>query len=80
MKLIAQVKLQPTEGQSDSLRRTLLAWNEAANYIFSWKLMILVFTYSQTSSRLIGFMLFSVVDERPAGLGKSLSRYAHVFL
>lgn len=33
MKLIAQVKLQPTEGQSDALRRTLLAWNEAANYI-----------------------------------------------
>lgn len=33
MKLIAQVKLQPTERQSDALRRTLLAWNEAANYI-----------------------------------------------
>jgi IS605 OrfB family transposase len=33
MKLIAQVKLQPTEAQSDALRRTLLAWNEAANYI-----------------------------------------------
>lgn len=33
MKLIAQVKLQPTEQQADSLRRTLLAWNEAANYI-----------------------------------------------
>lgn len=33
MKLIAQVKLQPTEEQADALRRTLLAWNEAANYI-----------------------------------------------
>lgn len=33
MKLIAQVKLQPTDEQADSLRRTLLAWNEAANYI-----------------------------------------------
>ncbi len=33
MKLIAQVKLQPTEKQADALRRTLLAWNEAANYI-----------------------------------------------
>lgn len=35
MKLIAQVKLQPTEKQSDALRRTLLAWNDAANYISS---------------------------------------------
>jgi IS605 OrfB family transposase len=33
MKLIAQVKLQPTPEQADALRRTLLAWNEAANYI-----------------------------------------------
>ncbi len=33
MKLIAQVKLQPAGGQSDALHRTLLAWNEAANYI-----------------------------------------------
>lgn len=33
MKLIAQIKLQPTEQQSESLYRTLLAWNEAANYI-----------------------------------------------
>lgn len=33
MKLIAQVKLQPTDEQADALRRTLLAWNEAANYI-----------------------------------------------
>ena len=33
MKLIAQVKLQPTVEQADALRRTLLAWNEAANYI-----------------------------------------------
>lgn len=38
MKLIAQVKLQPNEEQTDSLRRTILAWNEAANYIsaYSW--------------------------------------------
>lgn len=33
MKLIAQVKLQPTPEQADALRRTLLAWNDAANYI-----------------------------------------------
>ena len=33
MKLIAQVKLQPTEQQSDALRRTMLTYNEAANYI-----------------------------------------------
>lgn len=33
MKLIAQVKLQPSIEQTESLRRTLLAWNEAANYI-----------------------------------------------
>ena len=33
MKLIAQVKLQPTEQQADALRRTMLAYNEAANYI-----------------------------------------------
>jgi len=33
MKLIAQVKLQPTKEQADVLRRTLLAWNDAANYI-----------------------------------------------
>lgn len=33
MKLIAQVKLQPTEDQADSLRQTILAWNGAANYI-----------------------------------------------
>lgn len=33
MKLIAQVKLLPTDEQADALRRTLLAWNEAANYI-----------------------------------------------
>ena len=33
MKLIAQVKLQPTPEQADALYNTLLAWNEAANYI-----------------------------------------------
>jgi IS605 OrfB family transposase len=33
MKLIAQVKLQPTEQQADALYRTILAYNEAANYI-----------------------------------------------
>lgn len=33
MKLVAQVKLVPTEKQADALHRTLLAWNEAANYI-----------------------------------------------
>lgn len=33
MKLIAQVKLQPTETQAEALRKTTLAWNEAANYI-----------------------------------------------
>jgi putative transposase len=33
MKLIAQVKLQPTAEQSDALRHTLLSWNAAANYI-----------------------------------------------
>lgn len=33
MKLIAQVKLQPTEQQADALRRTMLTYNEAANYI-----------------------------------------------
>lgn len=35
MKLIAQVKLQPTSEQAGVLYRTLLAWNEAANYISS---------------------------------------------
>ena len=39
MKLIAQVKLQPTEEQADALSRTLLAWNEAANYISSYAWM-----------------------------------------
>jgi IS605 OrfB family transposase len=33
MKLIAQVKLQPTEEQADGLRDTFLAWSNAANYI-----------------------------------------------
>lgn len=33
MKLIAQVKLQPSEDQAEALRQTMLAWNEAANYI-----------------------------------------------
>ncbi len=33
MKLIAQVKLQPTETQAEALRKTTSAWNEAANYI-----------------------------------------------
>lgn len=33
MKLIAQVKLQPSEVQAEALRQTMLAWNEAANYI-----------------------------------------------
>ena len=33
MKLISQVKLRPTPEQADALRRTLLAWNRAANYI-----------------------------------------------
>lgn len=38
MKLIAQVKLQPTAEQADGLRRTLLAWNDAANHIsaYAW--------------------------------------------
>lgn len=33
MKLIAQVKLQTTPEQADALRRTMLAYNDAANYI-----------------------------------------------
>lgn len=33
MKLMAQVKLQPTKDQENALHRTLLAWNEAANYV-----------------------------------------------
>jgi IS605 OrfB family transposase len=33
MKLIAQVKLQPTEQQADALRRTLVAANHAANFV-----------------------------------------------
>lgn len=33
MKLIAQVKLQPTPEQAESLRQTMLAYNDAANYI-----------------------------------------------
>lgn len=33
MKLIAQVKLQPTPEQADALRQTMLAYNDAANYI-----------------------------------------------
>lgn len=33
MKLIAQVKLQPTEQQADALRRTMEAANRAANYL-----------------------------------------------
>ena len=33
MKLIAQVKLQPTEQQADALYHTMLVYNEAANYI-----------------------------------------------
>jgi putative transposase len=33
MKLIAQVKLQPTEQQADALKRTLVAANKAANLI-----------------------------------------------
>ena len=35
MKLIAQVKLQPTEQQADALRRTLMAANQAANLLSS---------------------------------------------
>ena len=33
MKLIAQVKLQPTPEQAEALRQTMLAYNAAANYI-----------------------------------------------
>lgn len=33
MKLIAQVKLQPTPDQAEALRQTVLAYNDAANYI-----------------------------------------------
>ena len=33
MKLIAQVKLQPTEQQADALRRTMEAANRAANVL-----------------------------------------------
>ena len=33
MKLIAQVKLQPTEEQAEVLLQTMLAYNDAANYI-----------------------------------------------
>ncbi|MDI9549298.1 MAG: transposase [Chloroflexota bacterium] len=33
MKLIAQVKLQPTPDQAEALRQTMLAYNDAANYI-----------------------------------------------
>jgi IS605 OrfB family transposase len=33
MKLIAQVKLQPTKEQAHALRQTMLAYNDAANYI-----------------------------------------------
>lgn len=33
MKLIAQVKLQPTPEQAEALRQTMLAYNDAANYI-----------------------------------------------
>lgn len=33
MKLIAQVKLQTTPEQSNALQRTMLAYNDAANYI-----------------------------------------------
>jgi IS605 OrfB family transposase len=33
MKLIAQVKLKPTEEQAEALRQTMLAYNAAANYI-----------------------------------------------
>jgi IS605 OrfB family transposase len=33
MKLIAQVKLQPTQDQAEALRQTMLAYNNAANYI-----------------------------------------------
>ena len=33
MKLIAQVKLQPTEQQTDALQRTMVAANRAANFL-----------------------------------------------
>lgn len=33
MKLIAQLKLQPTEQQADALQRTMEAANRAANYL-----------------------------------------------
>ena len=33
MKLIAQVKLQPTEQQTDALQRTMVATNRAANFL-----------------------------------------------
>jgi IS605 OrfB family transposase len=33
MKLIAQVRLQPTPDQAEALRQTMLAYNDAANYI-----------------------------------------------
>lgn len=33
MKLIAQVKLQPTPDQAEALRKTMLAYSDAANYI-----------------------------------------------
>lgn len=33
MKLIAQVKLQPSPAQAEALRQTMLAYNDAANYI-----------------------------------------------
>lgn len=35
MKLIAQVKLQPTPAQAEALRQTMLAYNDAANYVSS---------------------------------------------
>lgn len=33
MKLIAQVKLQPSPEQADALRRTMLVYNDAANFV-----------------------------------------------
>ena len=35
MKLIAQVKLQPSREQAQALQQTMLVYNEAANYISS---------------------------------------------
>ena len=43
MKLIAQVKLQPTPEQADALRQTMLAYNDAANYISDQAWMLKTF-------------------------------------